>query len=163
LSLIVNTNLARALYWARRYEEAIAQARRTLELDPRFGVALFWLEGSLRHQGLFKEAVALRQQVYGPERAQVVARTFEREGFAPLMRECGDAYRKSGSPVIAARCYAQSGDREEALALLEACAERRCSALVNTTVEPDFDVLRHEPRFQRLVRKVDPDAAATHP
>ena len=63
LSLIVNANLTRALYWARRYDDAIAQARRTLELDPGFGVALFWLEGSLRHKGLLDEAVALRQSV----------------------------------------------------------------------------------------------------
>ena len=68
--------------------------------------------------------------------------------------------RDSGSLVIAARCYAQSGDTGQALALLEACSLRRCSALVNTMVEPDFDVLRPEPRFQQLVRKVDPDAVA---
>ena len=156
LSLIVNANLARALYWARRYDEAITQARRTLELDPRFGIALFWLEGSLRHQGLLQEAVALRQEVSTPERAQIIARTFERDGFPALLRECGAAYRDSGSIVIAARCYAQSGDTEQALALLEACSLRRCSALVNTMVEPDFDVLRSEPRFQQLLRKVDP-------
>jgi TolB-like protein/DNA-binding winged helix-turn-helix (wHTH) protein len=161
LSLIVNANLARALYWARRYDEAITQARRTLELDPRFGIALFWLEGSLRHQGLLKEAVALRQRVSTPERAQVIARTFERDGFPALLRECGAAYRDSGSLVIAARCYAQSGDTGQALALLEACSLRRCSALVNTMVEPDFDVLRPEPRFQQVLRKVDPDAVTT--
>src|SRR6185295_10002816 len=160
LSLIVNANLARALYWARRYDEAITQARRTLELDPRFGIALFWLEGSLRHQGLLKEAVALRQQVSTPERAQLIARTFERDGFQALLRECGAAYRASGSLVIAARCYAQSGDTEQALALLELCSVRRCSALVNTTVEPDFDVLRPEPRFQQLLQKVDPETGA---
>ena len=158
LSLIVNANLGRALYWARRYDEASTQARRTLALDPRFGIALFWLEGSLRHQGLLKEAVALRQQVSTPERAQMIARTFERDGFPALLRECGAAYRDSGSLVIAARCYAQSGDTGQALALLEACSLRRCSALVNTMVEPDFDVLRPEPRFQQLLRKVDPDA-----
>ncbi len=161
LSLIVNTNLARAFYWARRYDEAITQARRTLELDPRFGVALFWLEGSLRHQGRLTEAVALRQQVSTPERAQAIARTFERDGFEALLRECGAAYRDNGSPVIAARCYAQSGDIEQALALLETCSRRRCSALVNTIVEPDFDVLRAEPRFQQLLHQVDPDAVAT--
>ena len=61
LSLIFRANLARSYYWARRYDEAIAQAKRTLQLDPKFGVALFWLEGSLRHKGMFKEAVALRQ------------------------------------------------------------------------------------------------------
>jgi len=157
-SLIVNANLARALYWARRYGEAITQARRTLELDPRFGIALFWLEGSLRHQGLLKEAVALRQQV-SPERAQIVARTFERDGFPALLRECGAAYRNSGSLVIAARCYAQSGDTVQALALLEECSLRRCSSLVNAVVEPDFDVLRSEPRFQQLLSKVDPGAS----
>jgi TolB-like protein/DNA-binding winged helix-turn-helix (wHTH) protein len=160
LSLIVNANLARALYWARRYDEATTQARRTLELDPRFGIALFWLEGSLRHQGLLKEAVALRQQV-APERAQLIARTFERDGFPALLRECGAAYRDSGSLVIAARCYAQSGDTGQALALLEVCSLRRCSSLVNAMVEPDFDVLRQELRFQQLLRKVDPDAVTT--
>ncbi|HEY7286776.1 MAG TPA: FlgO family outer membrane protein [Vicinamibacterales bacterium] len=158
LSLIVNTNLARALYWARRYDDASAQARRTLGLDPRFGLALFWLDGSLRHQGHWQEAVALRQ-AFTPERAQVIARTFERDGFPALMRECGAAYRNSGSLVVAARCYAQSGDTDEALALLESCALRRCSSLVNVLVEPDFDVLATEPRFQQLLRTVDPDAA----
>jgi TolB-like protein/DNA-binding winged helix-turn-helix (wHTH) protein len=158
-SLIVNANLARALYWARRYGEAITQARRTLELDPRFGIALFWLEGSLRHRGLLKEAVALRQQV-SPERAEIVARTFKRDGFPALLRECGAAYRDSGSFVIAARCYAQSGDTAQALALLEECSQRRCSSLVNAVVEPDFDVLRSDTRFQQIVRKVDPDAVA---
>ncbi len=161
LSLIVNTNLARALYWARRWDEAVVQARRTLELDPRFGIALFWLDGALRHQGLLTEAVALRQRVATPERAQIIARTFEREGFPALLRDCGASYRKSGALVIAARCYAQSGDTEEALALLDVCAARRCSSLVNVMVEPDFDVLRSEPRFQQLLRKVDPDAVVT--
>ena len=156
LSLIVNANLARALYWARRYDEAITQARRTQELDPRFHIGLFWLEGSLRHQGLFKEAVAIREFVSTPERAQIIARTFERDGFNALLRESGESYRKSGALVIAARCYAQIGEKEEALELLEACALRRCSSLVNVMVEPDFDDLRPEVRFQQLVRKVDP-------
>jgi hypothetical protein len=39
-SPIINANLARALYWSRRYDEAIAQARRTLGLDPKYGLVL---------------------------------------------------------------------------------------------------------------------------
>ena len=103
----------------------------------------------------------MRQRVSTPERAPIIARTFERDGFPALLRECGASYRKNGAFVIAARCYAQSGDTEEALALLEACSLRRCSSLVNAMVEPDFDVLQREPRFQQLLRKVDPDAAPT--
>ena len=161
LSLIVNANLIRALYYARRYDDAVAQAKRTLEIDPRFGLALFWLDGALRHSGLIQDAVALRQRVSTPERAQLIARTFERDGFPALLRECGEGYKKAGLPVVAARCYAQAGEKEEALALLESCALRRCSSLVNMTVEPDFDVLRAEPRFEQVLRKLDPDAASS--
>ncbi len=154
LSLIVNANLTRALYWARRYDEAIAQARKTLELDPGFGVALFWLEGALRHKGRFDDAVALRKSVATPDRAQAIARTFQRAGFQALLRESAEAFKKGGFLNPAARCYAQINEEDEALALLEECARRRCSNLVSLNVEPDFDGLRDNPRFQRLVHQV---------
>lgn len=154
LSVIVNANLARALYRARRYDEAIAQARKTLELDPGFALALFWLEGSLRHKGLFKEAVALRQSLVTPEQARLIGLTFEREGFPAILRETGKTFAKSGALVTAARAYAQSGDPDEAIALLEACSERRCSDFVSLNVEPDFDDLRKDPRFQKLLRQI---------
>jgi tetratricopeptide (TPR) repeat protein len=157
LSLIVNANLTRALYWARRYDAALVQARRTLELDPTFGVALFWLEGTLRHKGLLKEAVALRQSASSdPEQAAVIARTFQRSGFRALLRECGETYWKSGLLETAARCYAQIDERDTAMALLEDCSRRRCSDLVSLNVEPDFDGLRDDPRFQELARRVGP-------
>ena len=157
LSLIVNANLARALYRARRYDEAIVQAQRTLELDSGFRLTLFWLEGSLRHKGRFKDAVALRQSIVGPAEAQVIASTFERDGYLPLLRKSGELYKKNGLLVTAARCYAQIGDKEEALTLLEACSRRRCSDFVSINVEPDFDVLRSDRRFQELVRQVGLD------
>jgi serine/threonine-protein kinase len=153
-SLIVNANLTRALYWARRYDEAIAQARRTLELDPNFGVALFWLEGSLRHRGHLEEAVALRQSASPPERAPLIARTYQRDGFPALLRESGESFKKNGILETAARCYAQAGDTDEAVALLETCARQRCSNLVSLSVEPDFDPLRADPRFQKLLRQL---------
>src|SRR4029078_13607444 len=131
LSLIVNANLTRSLYYARRYAEASVQARRTLELDPKFGVALFWLEGSLRHKGLFEVAVKLRQFAAAPDRAPIIAQTFQHDGFQALLRESGEAFKKSGQLQTAARCYAQIGENDEALALLEACAKRRCSNLVS--------------------------------
>lgn len=154
LSLIVNANLTRAFYWARRYDEAIAQARTTLELDPNFGVALFWLEGALRHKGLFEDAMKLRQAASTPERAPLIARTFQQKGFDVLLRESGEAFKKSGQLETAARCFAQIGERDEALTLLEGCASQRCSNLVSLNVEPDFDSLRGESRFQRLVRQL---------
>lgn len=154
LSLIVNANLTRALYWGRRYDDAIIQARRTLELDPQFGPALFWLEGALRHKGLIDQAVALRQSAADPDRSQAIIQTYQRDGFPALLRESGELFKKSGLLETAARCYAQLGDRDEAISLLEACARRRCSNLVSLTVEPDFDELRADPRVQKLLRQI---------
>ena len=154
LSLIFKANLARSYYWGRRYDEAIAQAKETLRLDPRFGVALFWLEGSLRHKGMFKEAVALRQALVTPERAKVIAQKFKTDGFASLLREEGEKFKNGGAFVEAARCYAAIGERETALSLLEDCYQRRCSSMVTLKAEPDFDGLRSEARFQELVNRI---------
>ena len=110
-------------------------------------MALFWLEGSLRHKGLLEEAVALRQSVSAPGAGEKIALTFQRAGFQALLRESGERFKKNGMLETAARCFAQIGERDEAIALLEACAERRCSNLVSLNVEPDFDSLRADPAF----------------
>ena len=90
-----------------------------------------------------------------PERAQIIARTFERDGFPALLREMRRDVQeeriRSRRPPGATR---RPATQDEALALLEACSLRRCSDLVNLIVEPDFDVLRADPRFQQLLRQV---------
>jgi TolB-like protein/DNA-binding winged helix-turn-helix (wHTH) protein/tetratricopeptide (TPR) repeat protein len=153
-SSIINANLVRSLYWGRRYDDAISHAKKTLQMDPKFGVALFWLEGSLRHKGMFKEAVALRQAMATPEHAQAIAHKFQTLGFAALLRENGEAFKKNGALVEAARCFAQIGEKEQALSLLEDCYQRRCSSIVTLKAEPDFDVLRSQARYQDLERRV---------
>jgi TolB-like protein/DNA-binding winged helix-turn-helix (wHTH) protein len=153
-SLIINANLARALYWGRRYDEAITQAKRTLEIDPKFGVAIFWLEGSLRHKGLLNEAVALRKASTTPERSKAIDGVMENGGFERLLAETGAMFKQNGAPFEAARCYAQVGQKDVALELLEDCFSSRCASMVTVTAEPDFEVLAGERRFQELVRKV---------
>jgi TolB-like protein/Tfp pilus assembly protein PilF len=152
-SLIINANLARALYWGRRYDEAIAQARRTLDLDPKFGVALFWLEGSLRHKELFREAVSLRQAVH-PEQSAALEQQFRRHGFQSLLRQNAEEFKKDGNLIEAARCYAQIEEKDEAIALLEDCFKNRCSSMVTVMAEPDFDVLHGDSRFQSLASRM---------
>jgi tetratricopeptide (TPR) repeat protein len=152
-SLVINANLARALYWARRYDEAIAHAHRTLDLDPKFAVALFWLEGSLRHKQMFREAINLRKAIF-PEQAAALEKQFQTAGFQSVLRRDGDDFKKDGDLIQAARCYAQVAQKKEAITLLESCLQQRCSSIVTLKAEPDFDVLRDEPRFQQLVERV---------
>ena len=51
LSLIVLGAAARPLYNARRYEDALAQARKTLEIDSTFSRAHFWVGLSYEQMG----------------------------------------------------------------------------------------------------------------
>src|SRR4051812_28685783 len=153
-SLIINANLVRSLYWARRYDEAAQLAQKTLKMDPSFGVTLFWLEGSLRHQKRFQDAMALRLAVSTPEEAQRIQRAFKSGGFQGVLREDGESFKNSGDLIPAARCFAQTGDKNQALALLEDCFKDRCSSMVTIKAEPDFDGLRSEVRFQNLLEKL---------
>ena len=63
-------------------------------------------------------------------------------------------FKKNGAFVEAARCFAQIGEKEEALSLLEECYQRRCYSMVTVKAEPDFDVLRGEARYQDLERRL---------
>ncbi|MFN8002596.1 MAG: tetratricopeptide repeat protein [Acidobacteriota bacterium] len=42
LSLVITTDIGELLYRQRRYQEAIAQCQKARDLDPQFGMAIFW-------------------------------------------------------------------------------------------------------------------------
>ena len=51
VSLIVNTNLGRAYYFAGQYDLAIQQLHTTLALDPNFPLAHMWLSDAYLSKG----------------------------------------------------------------------------------------------------------------
>src|SRR6202158_396279 len=57
LSVICNADLARLYFNARRYDETEAQARKTLEMDPRFYVAHSYLGEALQFKGKLADAI----------------------------------------------------------------------------------------------------------
>lgn len=58
------------------------------------------------------------------------------------------------SPYFFAIVYVGLGEKEQALAWLEKTYQDRSSDLIWLKVEPLFDALRSEPRFQDLLRRV---------
>jgi tetratricopeptide (TPR) repeat protein len=58
------------------------------------------------------------------------------------------------SPSWSAIIYVGLGDKEQAFAWLEKAFQDRSSLLIWLKVEPLFDPLREEPRFQDLRRRV---------
>lgn len=95
LSLIINTDVAEMLYYARRYDEAIAQARRTLEMEANFALVHHLLGWAY----------------------------LEKQPYAESIEELKTAVRVSGGradlvPSLAV-AYAKAGQRQEALHVLE--------------------------------------------
>jgi tetratricopeptide (TPR) repeat protein len=56
LSLPVNADLTQILHFARKYDDAIEQCRKTLELDPNFGFAYIYLSQAYTQKGMYEEA-----------------------------------------------------------------------------------------------------------
>jgi tetratricopeptide (TPR) repeat protein len=58
LSVTINFELALAFYYARDYERAIQQFRKTLELDPNFPLVYAHLPAAYEQKGMYAEAIA---------------------------------------------------------------------------------------------------------
>ena len=58
------------------------------------------------------------------------------------------------SNYLIALVYTGLGDKEQALASLERGYEKREVDLAALKIEPRFDSLREEPRFERLLRRL---------
>jgi len=62
LSLIIGSNLGRVLYFAREYDQAISQLKRTLEMDPNFWGAHYKLAMAYDAKGRYEEGLAEREE-----------------------------------------------------------------------------------------------------
>lgn len=156
------------LYYARRYDEAIAQYQQTLELDPYNAIVYEDLANAYERQGRFDEAVAAWQEAMSLTRDGELATTlreaYEAGGFGnavqtvmkKILGRLGERVgRNEYVPSIAfARAYVRLRDAEQAFHWLEkACEERNVFALL-IKIDPFYDSLRPDPRFQALVSRL---------
>jgi serine/threonine-protein kinase len=161
-SAFANRNRAIIYYYARRHEDCIAQARRTLELDPHFVTVYGWLGNAYEQLGREREAIEAQVQPFTFEdgRADDVAslraagaaggmRAFWRRWLEIEARQ--PKYPHTHGPVLA---RLKAGDPRRALEELEKLGEERSPWARVVGVEPQFDPLRGDPRFQALRRKV---------
>ena len=173
LSLAINTDAARILYCARQYGEAVEQLRKVLDLEPEFLPARTLLAVTYKLQGRQEEAweeFQLAQQIFRRAGIPVAMRGYalaagseedRRKGLQELEAlgpRCSPDQRLLRQGAVPACClaayYTHSGDKELALDHLERAFAERSSWMIFLAVDPIFDDLRQEPRFQELVRQV---------
>ena len=162
LSAAVNGDLGWYLYFARRYDDAIAQYQKALELEPALAWVYPFLFDAYVQKGALAEAkaqglAALRRDKVPTALYQEMQRTDGPAAVQLYVRGAIANIRKMKPPpaeFLAAR-LAQAGHRDEALAWLEKGADDRSRWLVSLVlVEPRFDTIRADPRFQAVLRRV---------
>jgi tetratricopeptide (TPR) repeat protein len=154
----------RTLYLARRYDEAIVQLERTVEMDADFPGTYEYLSSLYRLKGDNDRAFEwfvrfLTQKRESAEQIQSWKTIYAQTGWRgvderQLEKEKED--KKNGNPnfVYMARLYTKLEMPEQAFAYLEKAFGAHLWGMVKLKVEPDFDPLRSDPRFDDLVRRV---------
>ena len=164
-SLVNNARLASMLYYARRYNEALAQARRLLEMDSMFFQVRVELARAYLQLGQCDEALAAMK--HAPEQASgaayfggvwgwINARCgHPAQALAELNRFRAEAREgRYVSHYSLAIIHAALGDSERAFAQLDSAYVEGTWAMFTLRVEPAFEAMRADPRFARLLKKV---------
>lgn len=163
ISVRINTDLGMAYYAAGRFDEAIAQETRMLELDPEFSTA-FWIRG-MAYEGKGDYAAAIKEFKEALRRAPTSANSQGALAHALARMGRGDEARKIAadlkarndaavSPFVIAIVYAGLDEVDEAFAWLEKAYETRDGSVRYLKADPRLESLRTDPRFADLMRRV---------
>jgi TolB-like protein/Tfp pilus assembly protein PilF len=164
LSLVMNSNAAFMYFFARDFDAAVERARKTIELDPHFAPPYLCLGQALEQKALFPEAIqAFDRGLVHSERAPFMlaalghayAVSGNRSAALASLKDLEElSLRRYVSPYYFAVLSAGAGEAENSLTWLEHALEDRSSWLAWLKVDPRFDALREQPRFQALLCKI---------
>lgn len=161
LSLIQGANFAAVYMYARQFDLAVEQAKKTYDLDPTFFGGQNWLCHTYDAKGMYAESLSISEKTL--------------EASFPIMAPMGYAYAKTGrrreaEAVInrlkeaektkyvldywVAVIYVGLGEKDAAFAELEKAYQARDWFLPRIKTDSFMDPLRDDPRFKDLVRRI---------
>jgi TolB-like protein/DNA-binding winged helix-turn-helix (wHTH) protein len=162
LSLIIATDHAAILYFARQYDRAIEQFRAVIAMEPNFARAHMVVYAYVE-KGMFPEALAETSRwsnINGSPVWELEAYVYGRWGKQQQAERAFARWKRGnlGAPgvgaVVLLQAYIATGRKEEALALIERSYREHSNLMTSLKVEPALDPLRGDPRFQELLRRV---------
>jgi eukaryotic-like serine/threonine-protein kinase len=163
LSLPINADVGNTYLQARQYDKAIEQLRKTIDMDQSFYFAHALLGMAYQMKGDFQGATAEYQQ----------ARQLNDDSF--VLALLGDVYAVSGRKDEAlkmldqlnqlskqrfvwaygiALVYVGLGDKDQAFKWLQKSLDDHEARINRLKVDPLFDSLRSDPRFDDLVKRI---------
>ena len=163
LSLAIATDQGAILYYARQYGRAAEQLRAVLDMDGNLSRTRGLLVDVYAHQGHSDDAMKIVTSMANAfpawaleHKAFVLALSGQQQRASEAVVKAEQATRRSHQdPVpVLATAYAVIGDKTRAFAWLDKAYEAHSNLITCLKVDPAFDPLRSDPRFQSLLRRV---------
>jgi tetratricopeptide (TPR) repeat protein len=165
LSPFLQWRLGNRYYLTRQYDRTIEQCRNALELDPNCYSAHVFLGLAYFFIGNFEEATrALEEALRLTGRSSIVlgilgflcaatGRTGEAQNILKELQE--RAQKEYVSPFSLASCYFGLGETEKTFDWLEKAVDEREGLMLHLKTTPVWDLLRSDPRYQTILRKMN--------
>jgi eukaryotic-like serine/threonine-protein kinase len=155
-SLVISRRVAWCYYMGRRYDDAIAQLRKTLAIDAGYSPAHTLLGRALVMNGDFENG--LRE--FGPVPRGFEALLAQLNAVAGREDEARELLGRAESPAGSATtlsyqiaaAYAAMGMDGDAIRWLTRALDEHDAGLCNLTTDPMFDRIRANPAFQGILR-----------
>ncbi|MFV2065676.1 MAG: protein kinase [Pirellulales bacterium] len=149
--------------YQRQYDQAIHVFRAALELDPRNPAVNLWAAVPYTCQGRYEEALAAvaAARPFGLLALElegwVLAYSGRRdEAHAVLQRLHEELDQGNRAAILSiGKVHSALGETELALECLEKAYQERFAGLSLLAVEPCYDSLRSDPRFNELLRRIN--------
>jgi tetratricopeptide (TPR) repeat protein len=152
------------LMYARRFDEAITDLRETLRTAPMDQFALSAIMSAYHVNGMYEEAYEAWKTWYNVqddnEAEQALVRGYEEAGYSGALSSVAELMIERSkttfiTPWQIATVYTRAGRNNEALEWLEKAFEAHDANMPSISVDPIFDDLHDEPRFQNLLRRMN--------
>jgi tetratricopeptide (TPR) repeat protein len=160
LNLQARTNLAVALAWANRREEALRIFDEIQELDPHFTSATDRLRSIHESWGNLEQSLQLAESLDPSETTRALREAFTRRGargfWEARLREYQTWERThDGDPYFVAYPQAALGNRDAAFVALDKALARNSPYLVWAPHDPALAALHADPRFREFLRRLN--------
>jgi len=159
LALAIATDGAILSYYSRQYDRAIQQFHDVRELDPTFPrvslVAYVYVEKRMFAEALATTEAALSGPWSWAQLAYVYGRSGQQEKARLALAKLTDISRLHPvDPSAFVVAYLGIGDKTKTLDWLEKAYAQHSNTTTTLRVDPIFDPMRDDPRFEDLVRRV---------
>ncbi len=164
LSMIIQCILAQAHTFAGHSDEAIRILQAAISMDPSFALAYYMRAWAWSVQGKYGEAIAdyLTSIKLGGPSSDIASRlgyAYARAGKTGEARALlNDLQEKRKSEYVSAISFAiinsGLGEKDRSFEWLEKAFEERADFLTWLKIDPVFDPLRKDPRFDKLLKRI---------